>query len=53
MTEENPLKRFYDQLEPDKRLLIKDYLSEKSLESLSKSFEELLIQGQEDETERD
>ena len=53
MIEENPLNRFYEQLKPAKRDLIKEYLSEKSLESLSKSFDELLIQGQEDEAERD
>jgi hypothetical protein len=52
MVEENPLIRFYKQLEPDKQALIKDYLSEKSLESLSKSFDEL-IRGQEDEAEGD
>ena len=46
------LSRFFEQLSPGEQEIIKDYLNEKSLESLSKSFDKL-IEGQANEAQAD
>lgn len=46
------LSRFFEQLNPAEQEIIKDYLNEKSLESLSKSFDKL-IEGQANEAQTD
>ena len=44
------LSRLFEQLSVSEQEIIKDYLNEKSLESLSKSFDKL-IKGQANETQ--
>lgn len=44
------LSRFLEQLNPAEQEIIKNYLAEKSLESLSKSFDKI-IEGQANETQ--
>lgn len=46
------LNQFFEQLSIDEQEIIKDYLNEKSLESLSKSFDRL-IEGQANEAQAD
>jgi|GEM_PF-5483641 len=44
------LSRFFEQLNPADQEIIKNYLTEKSLESLSKSFDKI-IEGQTNEAQ--
>jgi len=44
------LSRFFEQLNPAEQEIIKNYLTEKSLESLSKAFDKI-IEGQANEAQ--
>lgn len=48
----NVLLGFFEQLNSEEKALIRDYLQDKKLESLSKSFDSL-IEGQENEIRKD
>ena len=46
------LHRFFENLDEDEKNLIRDYLKNKTVETLSKAFD-LLIEGRRDETKKD